>query len=201
MDEFELTYLAKEIPPAVFSSPSKEITDIYIPASAEHPVVRIRKSGKKHEITKKEPAKANDSSHLIETTIPLTAEEYADLSKLPGKRVSKTRYYYAQSGVTYEFDIFQEALAGLAIVEVEFKTAAQKDAFRKPDFCLADVTQEKFIAGGVLAGKSYRDIEAELARFGYGKLSIVGGLTSLRRLNLRAPPTSSRLPLKAPPRR
>lgn len=38
-----------------------------------------------------------------------------------------------------------------------------------PDFCLADVTQEKFTAGGILAGKKYSDIEAELEKYGYKK--------------------------------
>ncbi|MBI2888569.1 MAG: hypothetical protein HYY10_01470 [Candidatus Liptonbacteria bacterium] len=176
MDEFELTYLAKEIPAGVFASPSKEITDIYIPASAEHPLIRIRKSGEKYEITKKQPAKEGDSSHLIESTISLAAEEYADLSKLPGKRVSKIRYYYPLNGTTYEFDVFQEGLIGLVLIDVEFKTTSEKQAFQKPAFCLADVTQEKFIAGGILAGKgilgkNYSEIEADLARFGYKKLS------------------------------
>ena len=32
------------------------------------------------------------------------------------------------------------------------------------------ITQENFTAGGVLAGKSYQDIEPELARFNYQKL-------------------------------
>src|SRR3989338_2811788 len=151
------------IPAEVFASPSKEITDIYVPASAEHPLIRIRKSarlpegsarqGAKYEITKKEPAQASDSSHLIESTIPLTAEEYADLSKLPGKRVSKIRYYYAWNGITYEFDVFQEGLTGLVLIDVEFKTSSEKQVFQKPAFCLADVTQEKFVAGGILAGK------------------------------------------------
>ena len=41
-----------------------------------------------------------------------------------------------------------------------------------PDFCLADVTQEVFIAGGMLCGKCYKDIEDDLARIGYKKLSV-----------------------------
>lgn len=40
-----------------------------------------------------------------------------------------------------------------------------------PDFCLAEVTEEDFVAGGVICGKSYADIESELARFGYEKLA------------------------------
>ncbi|HEY1835790.1 MAG TPA: hypothetical protein VGG13_03135 [Candidatus Saccharimonadales bacterium] len=53
------------------------------------------------------------------------------------------------------------------IVDIEFETVTERDAFAKPDFCLIDVTQEDFIAGGMLAGKSYRDIETELTRFDY----------------------------------
>lgn len=39
-----------------------------------------------------------------------------------------------------------------------------------PDFCLVDVTQETFLAGGMLCGKRYADIEAGLDRFGYRKI-------------------------------
>ncbi len=39
-----------------------------------------------------------------------------------------------------------------------------------PDFCLVEVTQEDFVAGGMLCGKSYEDIKADLDRYGYTKL-------------------------------
>ena len=39
-----------------------------------------------------------------------------------------------------------------------------------PDFCLADVTQEEFVAGGALCGKKYPDIEQKLAAFGYSRI-------------------------------
>ena len=61
-------------------------------------------------------------------------------------------------------------LAGLVVIDFEFTTEAEKASFSMPDFCLADITQEKFIAGGVLAGKSYTDIESDLQRFSYQKL-------------------------------
>lgn len=41
-----------------------------------------------------------------------------------------------------------------------------------PDFCLAEVTEEDFIAGGVICGKTYADVAPELARFGYEKLAV-----------------------------
>ena len=39
-----------------------------------------------------------------------------------------------------------------------------------PDFCLAEVTQETFFAGGIVCGKKYDDLEADLKRFHYQKL-------------------------------
>jgi adenylate cyclase len=167
MNEFELTYLPKNIPAAVWSSPSKEMVDIYIPASAPHPHLRIRKSGSKYEITNKQPAVDGDSSHQIEQTIPLTAEEYADLEKVPGKRVYKKRYLYNENGIDYEIDVFGGDLTGLVLVDVEFSSAEEKATFKAPAWVLIDVTQESFIAGGMLCGKAYRDIQDKLTQFGY----------------------------------
>ncbi len=166
-DEFELTYLVKELPIGVLSSTAKEILDIYLPANADHAILRIRKSGDKYEITKKVPAHGTDSSHQIENTIPLTPEEFADLSTLPGKRVRKLRYYYHEAGTDYEVDVFQDALQGLVVADVEFDSNEAKAAFVPPVWALADVTQEKFIAGGVLCGKSYSDIAASLEQYNY----------------------------------
>ena len=170
-EEFELTYLAKELPADVFHSTSKEIVDMYVPASEGHPTLRIRKSGDRYEITKKQPTVGNDSSHFFENTIPLTAEEYADLIHAPSKDVAKTRYYYNDGKHDYEVDVFNGALEGLVMVDVEFKDAEARDAFVKPDWCGADVTQEKFAAGGMVCGKSYDDIASILENFGYTKIT------------------------------
>jgi len=61
-------------------------------------------------------------------------------------------------------------LKGLILVDFEFDKMEEKDSFDMPDFCLVDITQEVFIAGGMLCGKSYEDIEEYLKRFGYIKL-------------------------------
>jgi inorganic pyrophosphatase len=171
-EEFELTYLAKTLPDSFsFETKSKEILDIYLPAASEHATLRIRKRGDLYEITRKEPVSGTNSSHQTENTIPLTKEEFADLSTVAGKRVRKVRYYYEEKGTTYEIDIFQDALKGLVLVEVEFKSNEEKSAYVPPAWVLADVTQEKFVAGGVLCGKSYGDIENELVRYGYTQVT------------------------------
>ncbi len=166
-DEFELTYLIKDIPHGLLECPSKEILDIYLPAASQHAQLRVRMRGDKYEITKKQPAHGSDASHQIENTIPLTAEEFAELTILPGKRVRKIRYYYTEESVDYEIDVFQDDLAGLILVDVEFSSAEEKAKFIPPTWVLADVTQEKFIAGGMLCGKTYEAIKNNLDKYAY----------------------------------
>ena len=170
MIELELTYLAKLFPEGLENARSMEIIDIYIPKEERHPTLRIRKLGEIFEITKKYPVKEGDSSEQHEHTIKLSAGEFEALSGVEGKRTRKIRYYLEWNGNIAEIDVFKDALEGLVIVDFEFKSEEEKNDFRMPDFCLADVTQEEFLAGCMLCGKSYGDIEKGLAKFNYRKL-------------------------------
>lgn len=170
MVELEKTYLAKELPESLKNCQSKEILDIYLPESSEHPKLRLRKNGDKYELTKKEPVNDGDASHQNEQTIILTQAEFDALNQLNGKRTRKIRYYYNFNDRTAEFDVFQDSLKGLVIIDFEFATMDEKDNFKMPDFCLADITQELFTAGGMICGKSYKDIKDELKKFNYNKL-------------------------------
>lgn len=168
--ELEKTYLAKEIPKGLFNSPFKEIIDNYIPASIAHPNLRIRKKGNKYEITKKEWISENDFSEQLEHTIKLTEAEFETLKKVKGKKVRKYRYYYNHNGIQAEFDVFKDGLNGLMLVDFEFSEVSDKNNFQMPDFCLADVTQEEALAGGMLCGNRYSDILPILKKYGYKKL-------------------------------
>lgn len=171
MIELELTYLAKSLPD-LSKCESKEMIDMYIPKEAKHPVVRIRKMGNRYEMTKKEPIDKNDSSKQKEQTIILREDEFNALMKLDGKKTHKIRYYYNHNGNVAEIDVFQEKLKGLVVVDFEFNNEEEKANFKMPDFCLVDVIQEEFIAGGMVCGKSYEDIEKELEKFNYKKISL-----------------------------
>ena len=63
-----------------------------------------------------------------------------------------------------------DLLLGLIVIDFEFKSEEEKKSFVMPDFCLVDITQERFIAGGMICGKKYEDIEEELQKLGYDKL-------------------------------
>jgi CYTH domain-containing protein len=170
MIELEKTYLAKNFPEGLAKCDSKKIVDVYLPANRTHPVLRLRQNGAKYELTKKTPVADNDASRQREQTIVLDAAEFRQLSQLAGKRVSKIRYFYEYEKRTAEIDVFQEDLKGLVLVDFEFSASAEKDVFVPPDFCLADVTAEKFVAGGMICGKKYSDLAVALNKFGYKKL-------------------------------
>lgn len=170
-EEFEKTYLAKYIPEDIDKFPSREIVDIYIPGTREHPCLRVRKGGDDYEITKKKPINEGDCSCQSEETIKLDKEEFEFFENITSKKIRKERVYYKRKEVDFEIDIFKDELKGLVLIDIEFKNKKLKNSFRgAPDFCLVDVTQEDFIAGGMLAGKKYGDIEEDLVRCGYDKL-------------------------------
>lgn len=170
MIELEKTYLAKFIPKNLANCDHSEMMDVYLPAVSAHPHLRLRKRGNILEMTKKTLINPNDSSSQLEQTIKLAQDEFDALVQVDGKRVRKVRHYLNLDGRTMEIDVFLDALAGLVLVDVEFESVEEKNSFPMPDFCLAEVTQEDFLAGGMLCGKSYADIEIDLNRFGYTKL-------------------------------
>lgn len=171
MIELEKTYLAKFLPKELKNCDKKEIIDYYIPKNSFHPCLRIRKNGDKYEITKKKPINEGDASSQLEQTIPLTKEEFEALTKNIEARIThKIRYYFNYEGKVAEFDIFQKKLNSLVLIDFEFNTEEEKENFEMPDFCLENITQEEFVAGGTISGKSYQDIENDLNRFNYTKL-------------------------------
>jgi CYTH domain-containing protein len=168
--ELEKTYLARYLPDGISDCEHKELLDIYIPESSVHPVLRIRRKGSKYEITKKTPLANQDASQHMEHTISLDDAEFKALATVVGKRIRKIRYQYSYQGRTAEIDVFQDDLAGLVLVDFEFSTVEDMRQFQMPDFCLVDVTEEEFVAGGMLCGKKYSDIAGRLAGFKYVKI-------------------------------
>ncbi len=171
--EYELTYLLREIPIEVRKALPERMVDVYVPEHADvHPNLRLRKRGSVYEITKKTIKSGTDSSEMIEQTIPLNQAEFETLATGHHRLVEKDRYKVIIDGRPAEVDIFSGRLEGLALIDFEFLNATDKAAFTPPPCCLADVTQEEFVAGGHLAGKSYADIQDGLTRHAYKPLSL-----------------------------
>lgn len=171
--EFELTYLASAFPASLGEENSTEMVDVYFPDNPlVHPRLRLRQQGNKYTLTKKQPLDDSDASAHLETTIRLDQAEFEALRMASNRRVEKRRYKIPIDGRNAEVDVFQGELEGLVLIDFEFSSRLEMDSFNAPSVCLADVTQEEFIAGGLLAGRSYSDIEADLERFGYEKIAV-----------------------------
>ena len=170
MIEIERMYLARFIPDGLSGCKSDEIIDIYIPWTVAHPQIRLRKEGRNLVLTKKYAPDNSDFTRQVEQTIVLTEREYEEFAKLDGKKLRKIRHYYKCNAGEAQIDVFKDELEGLVLIDFEFKSKGEADKFVAPDFCLVDVTKEKFIAGGMLCGKSYSDIKNMLSQFGYSKL-------------------------------
>jgi CYTH domain-containing protein len=140
---------------------------VYVPEDpGVHPRLRLRQEGDRYEVTKKLPAVHGDASQHHEQTIQLDRAEFEELAT-GRRRVEKDRYEVVIDGRLAEVDVFRGALTGLAVIDFEFDALEELESFDPPACCGPDVTHEDFIAGGLLAGRSYGDIEEDLARFSY----------------------------------
>ena len=169
--EIELTYLARFIPDEIASLTPEIMEDVYYPAASErHAILRLRRRGDSYEITKKMPVTDGQGKQHIETTIELTHEEYNALHMAKGKVVGKKRYKLMLGGRPAELDIFTGDLEGLVTIDFEFGSEAEMKSFTPPECCGPDVSDERFIRGGEVAGKSYADLIADLDRLDYKRL-------------------------------
>ena len=77
-----------------------------------------------------------------EYDLPLTKESYDHLlSKIDGLLIAKTRYLIPLwDGLTAELDVFEGDLAPLQLVEVEFSSVEEAEAFIPPEWFGEDVT-------------------------------------------------------------
>ena len=174
--ELERTYLPRALPFGLQGCESESLVDMYFPIDVPNNAprrLRLRQRGGRYEITKKMPLFEGDESAFSETTIPLTEAEFKDIATTSGPRLEKQRYSLLVDEHRAEVDVFCGQLAGLVLVDFEFQTFADRDNFRLPDICLAEVTQADFVAGGFLIGRAYSDIQKELEAYGYEPLFLV----------------------------
>jgi CYTH domain-containing protein len=112
-----------------------------------------------YKLTQKVPA-ADGGPGLI-TTMYLSSAEYVVFAAVPADELRKTRYSIPPFGV----DVFDDALAGLTLAEVEFESDAAMRAFVAPA-AVAEVTRDQRFTGGRLASTTRDELAAILLSFG-----------------------------------
>jgi adenylate cyclase len=99
--------------------------------------VRVRSDGTHHVLT----VKGGAGLERDEVEVAIQPAAFADLWRLAGDRqLEKTRHRVELDGLTAELDLYGGALAGLAVVEVEFASRQEAEAFDPPDWFGAELT-------------------------------------------------------------
>ena len=96
------------------------------------------------------------------TNLYLDPAEFAVLRHLPGRALRKCRYRVAGGFVV---DVFDDALAGLNLAEIE-AALATVEAAPMPDWSDLEVTADPHYDGATLSSWTPADLAAHCARFG-----------------------------------
>lgn len=136
--EIERKFLVKTIPQDLENYTSKKIEQGYL---CTDPVVRIRRSNEEYFLTYKGRGKMVREEYEFS----ISKEAYLHMRpKIDGILIEKTRYLIPMpSGRVAELDIFQEELAPLCMVEVEFASIEEAEKFEAPNWFGREVTNEK----------------------------------------------------------
>jgi adenylate cyclase len=136
--ELERKFLVAERPADLERRPSSRILQGYLVISADGAEARVRRRDGDTSLT----IKQGRGMIRREEEIDLARGQFDRLWPLTeGRRVEKTRYeIQLPNALTVELDVYEGALSGLVIAEVEFTSQAAADRFVPPAWFGAEVT-------------------------------------------------------------
>lgn len=145
--EIERKFLLPAPPPQLASAPSEPIAQGYL-AVDDDAEVRVRRIGARHVLTVKRGA----GLRRLEEEIDLPPAQFEALWRATeGRRLTKRRFTLREGGVTVEVDVYDGALAGLVVAEVEFPSEEASAAFDPPAWMGREVTGDGGYANQRLA--------------------------------------------------
>lgn len=148
--EIERKFLLDRVPPHVDPATAVRIRQGYIVVT-DNIEVRLRAVGDASSLT----IKGGRGLVRREVTVPLDAARFETLWPLTaGRRLSKRRATIKHDDTLLEIDIFDDDLAGLMLVEVEFDSQAASEAFAAPAWFGREVTDDARYSNAALAAGS-----------------------------------------------
>ena len=145
--EIERKWRVKSLPDNLEDYRAIRMEQAYLNVS---PTVRIRRENSDFFLTYK--GKGEGISH-DEYNLPIDEEAfYHMLPKCDGRIIKKTRYVIPlEKGLKAELDVFDEPFKPLVIVEVEFSSEEEAEAFEAPDWFGQDVSLDVRFKNAALA--------------------------------------------------
>ena len=136
--EIERKFLLRSLPPGLDDAPAQLIVQGYLALTQEGVEVRVRRKGGKHFLT----VKHGGGLSRTEVELPLPETGFDALWPLTaGRRLRKTRRELpGPDGLTVEVDLYEDALDGLQVAEVEFPDEAAAERFQPPGWFGREIT-------------------------------------------------------------
>lgn len=153
MTEIERKFLLDDMPAVADDHEPTVIRQGYLAGDGQVEV-RVRARGDDRLLT----VKGGHGEVRTEVTVALSSEQFDALWPLTGAhRVCKRRFVVPGDGVEYEIDVFDDDLAGLMIVEVEFDSIDASRHFTPPPWCGPEVTDDERYRNAALARRGPPD--------------------------------------------
>ncbi len=160
--EYERRFLLRRLP-AGLSDP-RRITDRYIDGTRlrvrlvadSDGVIVQQKLGHKRRL------RDDDPTAIMHTSLYLDDAEHRLLRNLPGHELIKTRWPIEVTGRPAAVDVFEGALTGLIMLEIDFGAPDELASFVPPEWTGPEITHVETFTGGTLARLSADDLEDEL---------------------------------------
>jgi CYTH domain-containing protein len=134
--EIERKWIVTTVPSADTLGPGERLRQGYVARDGDVEV-RVRDSEAASVLT----VKGGRGISRTEVEVVITDEDVGALWPLTlGRRIEKTRYRVAVGAVTADVDVYEGALAGLCIVEVEFPSLNDAHSFEPASWFGKEVT-------------------------------------------------------------
>jgi CYTH domain-containing protein len=139
--EIERKFLVAAVPDDLGRHPAKPVRQGYLAIEPDGAEVRVRRIGDATVLT----VKRGTGRSRVEEEVAIDAAAFDRLWPLTeGRRVEKVRHLVpAGAGLLLEVDVYEGALAGLVVAEVEFPSEAAADAWTPPAWLGAEVTADE----------------------------------------------------------
>lgn len=133
----ERKFLVGDLPKVLNLNDGKKVAQGYLAVEAGGAEVRIRRTGDQGVLC----VKTGSGTHQIETEVPLSAAQLAELWPLTeGRRMSKMSYTVDIGDTPVSLDMYEGQLSWLRIAEAEFQNHQSADNFSPPAWFHREVT-------------------------------------------------------------
>ncbi len=138
--EIERKWLVEDVPDGALAAPSERIEQGYLTIGPDGAETRVRRRGERCFLTVKAGAGMVRDEHEIE----LTAAQFEALwpATLAARLVKRRYVIPTGAGLTIELDVYEEALNGLIVAEVEFDDPWAATTFIAPYWFGREVTDD-----------------------------------------------------------